>query len=55
MKIRVKLSHETRTIEHVQELSIVPDDGHEDSVLNVDNDIADDGGFVIVVTEEESP
>jgi hypothetical protein len=52
MKIRVKLVHETRIIEHVQQVTILPDEGHEDRVLNT-NYPTEDGRVVVVLTEEE--
>lgn len=35
MKLRVKLSHETRTLEHVKSVTIEPDDVEEPAKLRV--------------------
>jgi hypothetical protein len=52
MKLKIKLVHETRIIEHVQQVTVMPDEGHEDRVLNEDYQKTD-GGFIVVLTEEE--
>lgn len=59
MKIKVKLLHETRTIEHVERVEVLPDevrlmpDNDLDSI-NIHIERAEDGGLVLVITEEEA-
>lgn len=53
MRIVVKLKHETRYIEHVQLVQVMPDEGAPENVYcDVSTDIEDDGSFVLVIKEE---
>lgn len=51
MKLKVKLEHETRTIEHVLDLVISPDENDNIGDLNIEFESADEGGQVVHITE----
>lgn len=57
VKIRVKLEHETRTIEHVSVITISPDDDDTASLgAKIDTEETQDGGYEITVREmSEAP
>lgn len=52
MKLIVKLSHETRTLEHVKSVTVEMDENSNAEGLHVTTQRADNGGGTLLIEED---